>query len=62
MLHSPVQILEPASNSCFCEDAAAARATRRKVLGWAADNNALSSHTSVGLSGKKVSGVISTEP
>jgi glyoxylase-like metal-dependent hydrolase (beta-lactamase superfamily II) len=41
MLHSPVQILEPASNSCFCEDAAAARATRRKVLGWAADNNAL---------------------
>jgi glyoxylase-like metal-dependent hydrolase (beta-lactamase superfamily II) len=41
MLHSPVQILEPDSNSCFCEDPAAARATRRKVLGWAADNNAL---------------------
>jgi glyoxylase-like metal-dependent hydrolase (beta-lactamase superfamily II) len=41
MLHSPVQILEPDSNSCFCEDPAGARATRRKVLGWAADNNAL---------------------
>ncbi|PJE94553.1 MBL fold metallo-hydrolase [Streptomyces carminius] len=41
MLHSPVQIIEPDSNSCFCEDPAGARATRRKVLGWAADNNAL---------------------
>jgi len=41
MLHSPVQILEPDTNSCFCEDPAGARATRRKVLGWAADNNAL---------------------
>lgn len=41
MLHSPVQILEPGTNSCFCEDAAGARATRRKILGWAADNNAL---------------------
>ncbi|MFI6209032.1 MBL fold metallo-hydrolase [Streptomyces sp. NPDC051041] len=41
MLHSPVQILEPDVNSCFCENPAEARATRRKVLGWAADNNAL---------------------
>jgi len=41
MLHSPVQILEPDTNSCFCEDPAGARATRRKLLGWAADNNAL---------------------
>ncbi|MFD0413790.1 MBL fold metallo-hydrolase [Streptomyces sp. NPDC127108] len=41
MLHSPVQVLEPDANSCFCEDPAGARATRRKVLGWAADNNAL---------------------
>ncbi|MFH8553065.1 MBL fold metallo-hydrolase [Streptomyces celluloflavus] len=41
MLHSPVQILEPDTNSCFCEDPAGARATRRKVLGWAADHNAL---------------------
>nr|BFD87497.1 hypothetical protein StreXyl84_68980 [Streptomyces sp. Xyl84] len=36
-----MQILEPDANSCFCEDPAGARATRRKVLGWAADNNAL---------------------
>lgn len=41
LLHNPVQILEPDTNSCFCEDPAGARATRRKVLGWAADNNAL---------------------
>ncbi|GGM06352.1 MBL fold metallo-hydrolase [Streptomyces fumigatiscleroticus] len=41
MLHSPVQILEPDTNSCFCEDPAGARATRRKVLGMAADTNAL---------------------
>ncbi|MFF7607723.1 MBL fold metallo-hydrolase [Streptomyces parvulus] len=41
MLHSPVQIVEPDANSCFCEDPVGARATRRKVLGWAADNNAL---------------------
>ncbi|CAM5336654.1 MBL fold metallo-hydrolase OS=Streptomyces alboniger OX=132473 GN=CP975_15475 PE=3 SV=1 [Streptomyces alboniger] len=41
MLHTPVQILDPDLNSCFCEDPAGARATRRKVLGWAADNNAL---------------------
>ncbi|MFB8418169.1 MBL fold metallo-hydrolase [Streptomyces albidoflavus] len=41
LLHSPVQILEPDANSCFCEDPAEARATRRKVLGWAADHHAL---------------------
>ncbi|MEI5101791.1 MBL fold metallo-hydrolase [Streptomyces sp. PmtG] len=41
LLHSPVQILEPDANSCFCEDPAGARATRREVLGWAADHNAL---------------------
>lgn len=41
ILHNPVQILEPDANSCFCEDPAGARATRRKVLGWAADNHAL---------------------
>lgn len=41
LLHSPVQILEPDHNSCFCEDPAQARATRHKVLGWAADNHAL---------------------
>ncbi|WP_159618851.1 MBL fold metallo-hydrolase [Arthrobacter zhaoguopingii] len=41
MLHNPVQIIEPDSNSCFCEDPAGAKATRRRILGWAADNNAL---------------------
>ncbi|MFE4971313.1 MBL fold metallo-hydrolase [Kitasatospora sp. NPDC056651] len=41
VLHSPVQILEPDANSCFCEDPAEARAARRRVLGWAADHNAL---------------------
>ncbi len=41
MMHSPVQFVEPDTNSCFCEDPAGARATRAKVFGWAADNNAL---------------------
>ncbi|WP_307136144.1 MBL fold metallo-hydrolase [Streptomyces aurantiacus] len=41
LLHNPVQIFEPDANSCFCENPAEARATRRKILGWAADNNAL---------------------
>ncbi|MFJ9127125.1 MBL fold metallo-hydrolase [Streptomyces sp. NPDC102340] len=41
MLHNPVQILHPDANSCFCEDPAGAVATRRRVLGWAADHNAL---------------------
>ncbi|MFJ2771059.1 MBL fold metallo-hydrolase [Streptomyces sp. NPDC087300] len=41
MLHNPVQIVEPDANSCFCEDPARARATRRTVLGQAADDNAL---------------------
>ncbi|WP_433190173.1 MBL fold metallo-hydrolase [Actinoallomurus sp. CA-150999] len=41
ILHSPVQIIEPDTNSCFCEDPEGARATRRKILGWAADTNAL---------------------
>ncbi len=41
VVHHPVQIHEPGLNSCFCEDAAAARASRHRVLGWAADNRAL---------------------
>ncbi|MFE1414852.1 MBL fold metallo-hydrolase [Streptomyces sp. NPDC058746] len=41
LLHSPVQILEPDANSCFCEDAGQARATRRRLLGRAADQGAL---------------------
>ncbi len=39
VLHNPVQIVQPDSNSCFCLDAA--RQSRRKLLCWAADNNAL---------------------
>lgn len=41
LIHTPVQILEPDWNSCFCEDPEQARASRRKVLAWAADSNAL---------------------
>jgi glyoxylase-like metal-dependent hydrolase (beta-lactamase superfamily II) len=41
LVHSPVQIPEPDHNSCFCEDPAAARATRRRLLGWAAEHKAL---------------------
>ncbi|MCT2586493.1 MBL fold metallo-hydrolase [Actinophytocola gossypii] len=37
LLHSPVQILEPRYNSCFCEDPRQAAATRREVLERAAD-------------------------
>jgi glyoxylase-like metal-dependent hydrolase (beta-lactamase superfamily II) len=41
LVHSPVQIPEPDHNSCFCEDPATARATRRRLLGWAVDHKAL---------------------
>jgi glyoxylase-like metal-dependent hydrolase (beta-lactamase superfamily II) len=41
LLHSPIQMVEPEYNSCFCEDAEMARISRRRVLGWAADNTAL---------------------
>lgn len=41
LLHSPTQIVEPDYNSCFCEDPAAARATRYRWLGEAADRSAL---------------------
>ncbi|MFF2188091.1 MBL fold metallo-hydrolase [Streptomyces sp. NPDC058155] len=41
LLHTPLQIMEPEHNSCFCEDPVGSRATRRRILGWAADNNAL---------------------
>lgn len=41
LLHSPVQILHPDHNSCFCDDPGQAAATRRRVLGWAADEHAL---------------------
>ncbi|WP_037360247.1 MBL fold metallo-hydrolase [Amycolatopsis orientalis] len=41
LVHTPLQIVEPETNSCFCEDPAEARATRRALLGRAAEDNAL---------------------
>jgi len=41
LIHTPLQVFAPDHNSCFCEDADAARTTRRSLLGWAADRNAL---------------------
>ncbi|MFD7558602.1 MBL fold metallo-hydrolase [Streptomyces sp. NPDC059835] len=41
LLHSPVQILGPACNSCFCMDASQAEASRRRVLQRAADEREL---------------------
>ena len=41
LLHSPAQILHPDWNSCFCEDAAMARTSRRRILSRAADENEL---------------------
>ncbi|MBT2874107.1 MULTISPECIES: MBL fold metallo-hydrolase [Streptomyces] len=37
MLHSPVQVLEPEWNSCFCDDVRLAAKTRRAFLARAAD-------------------------
>ncbi|MFJ3922102.1 MBL fold metallo-hydrolase [Streptomyces sp. NPDC090022] len=37
LLHSPVQIVEPSCNSCFCLDARQAAVSRRRILGRAAD-------------------------
>ncbi|GAA3527542.1 MBL fold metallo-hydrolase [Amycolatopsis ultiminotia] len=41
LVHTPLQLVEPETNSCFCEDPAAARKTRHKLLGRAAEDNAL---------------------
>ncbi|MDX2560312.1 MBL fold metallo-hydrolase [Streptomyces sp. TX20-6-3] len=41
LMHSPVQILDPAHNSCFCLDARGASASRRRILGRAADEREL---------------------
>ncbi|MFJ9543275.1 MBL fold metallo-hydrolase [Streptomyces sp. NPDC101225] len=41
LLHNPVQVAEPDCNSCFCEDEEAARASRRGLLGRAADEGRL---------------------
>ncbi|MFE0104561.1 MBL fold metallo-hydrolase [Streptomyces sp. NPDC059009] len=41
LVHTALQIAEPEVNSCFCEDPAESRATRHRLLGRAAENNAL---------------------
>lgn len=41
ILHQPMQIFRPSWNSAFCEEAEVARATRRTLLDYAADRNAL---------------------
>jgi glyoxylase-like metal-dependent hydrolase (beta-lactamase superfamily II) len=41
LLHSPVQILDPAHNSCFDEDPAGAARSRKAVLARAADERRL---------------------
>ena len=41
ILHTPLQISHPDHNSCFDLDPAQSRATRLRLLGWAAENNAL---------------------
>ncbi|MEV6685904.1 MBL fold metallo-hydrolase [Streptomyces sp. NPDC051130] len=41
LVHSPVQILSPRHNSCFCLDPSLAAATRRRILEGAADRREL---------------------
>lgn len=41
LLHSPVQILRPSCNSCFCMDPAGAAASRRRILARAAEEGEL---------------------
>ncbi len=41
ILHTPLQLMHPDHSSCFCHDPVQARATRRRLLGWAADQGAL---------------------
>lgn len=41
ILHTPLQFTHPDDSSCFCTDPAQATETRRRLLGWAADSNAL---------------------
>ncbi len=40
-LHQPMQVYRPQWNSRFCEDTESARATRRRVLDYCADRDAL---------------------
>ncbi|MFE3875865.1 MBL fold metallo-hydrolase [Kitasatospora sp. NPDC059146] len=41
LVHTPLQLAEPDTNSCFCEDPAQSRATRHRLLGEAAERHAL---------------------
>lgn len=41
IIHTPLQLHHHGHDSCFCEDPAQARATRRRLLDWAADTTAL---------------------
>ncbi len=41
LIHTPLQVSHPDHDSCFCEHPGQARATRRRLLGWAADTGAL---------------------
>jgi glyoxylase-like metal-dependent hydrolase (beta-lactamase superfamily II) len=41
LMHTPLQVTKADHNSCFCEDPAAAVASRRRLLGWASDHTAL---------------------
>lgn len=41
LIHTPLQVVAPQTNSCFCEDPAESRATRHRLLGHASDTNAL---------------------
>jgi glyoxylase-like metal-dependent hydrolase (beta-lactamase superfamily II) len=41
LVHTALQIVEPETNSCFCEDPAQSRATRYELLGRAVEDNAL---------------------
>ncbi|MBD0675024.1 MBL fold metallo-hydrolase [Streptomyces sp. CBMA156] len=41
LVHTALQIAEPDTNSCFCEDPAQSRVTRHRLLGRAAEHHAL---------------------
>lgn len=41
LMHTPLQVNLPDHDSCFCEDPTGSRATRRALLGWASDTQAM---------------------
>jgi len=41
IMHTPLQVTHPDHSSCFDLDPAQSRTTRLRLLGWAAENNAL---------------------